>query len=63
MLVKPLDINNSQRSDDKKIIGAMDIKRENGIWYTLKIAIMNDLIKIYLNDLLGARFRLSTTLI
>jgi hypothetical protein len=54
VLVKSIDINNSQRSDDKKIIGAMDIKRENGIWYTLKIAIMNDLIKIYLNDLLAA---------
>ena len=54
VLVKSTDTNNSKSSDDKKIIGAMDIKRENGIWYTLKVAIMNDLIKIYLNDLLAA---------
>ena len=32
----------------------MDIKRENGKWYTLKIAIINGLIKIYVNDLLAA---------
>ena len=54
VLAESIDIDDSNRSVDKKLIDAMEIKRENGKWYTLKIAIINGLIKIYVNDLLAA---------
>jgi hypothetical protein len=54
VLAQSIDIDNSKRLDDKKLIYAKEIKRENGIWYTLKIAIISGLVKIYVNDLLAA---------
>ena len=54
VLAESIDIDDSNRSVDKKLIDAIEIKRENGKWYTLKIAIINGLIKIYVNDLLAA---------
>jgi hypothetical protein len=54
VLAESIDTDNPNRSVDKKLIDAMEIKRENGKWYTLKVAIIDGLIKIYVNDLLAA---------
>ena len=40
---------------EKKLVNVRDIKRENGVWYRLKIITLEDYINIYINDLLAVK--------
>ena len=55
ILVKPIDVGSSNETSEKKLVNVRDIKRENDVWYRLKIITLEDYINIYINDLLAAK--------
>ena len=55
ILVKPIDVGSSNETSEKKLVNVRDIKRENDVWYRLKIITLDDYINIYINDLLAAK--------
>jgi hypothetical protein len=55
VLVESRDPHNSKEPLEKKLINVRDMKRENGVWYTLKIALMEDYVNIYFNDIPAVR--------
>ena len=55
ILVKPTDVGSSEETSEKKLVNVRDIKRENGVWYRLKIITLEDYINVYINDLLAVK--------
>jgi hypothetical protein len=53
MLEESRDVYNSKERAEKRLVNLRDMQRENGTWYTLKIAIMKDYVDIFVNDMLA----------
>jgi hypothetical protein len=54
ILVKPTDVTSS-KEPEKKLVNVREIKRENGIRYTLKVISTEDYVNIYINDMLAVQ--------
>ena len=55
ILAKPIDVGSSNETSEKKLVNVRDLKREDGVWYRLKIITLEDYINIYINDLLAIK--------
>jgi hypothetical protein len=55
ILVKPIDFSSTKEPSEKKLAYVREIKRENGVWYTLKVITMEDYVNVYIDDLLAAK--------
>jgi hypothetical protein len=54
-LAKSTDGGNKGETLSNKLVNVKEIQRENKVWYTFKILVVDSVINIYLNDLLAAQ--------
>jgi hypothetical protein len=55
LLATSTEVINKGETPGNKLVNVMEIQREKGVWYTFKIVLVNDIINIYLDDLLAAQ--------
>jgi hypothetical protein len=55
ILEKPIDAESPKDTSERKLINVRDIKRENSVWYSLKVITLEDYIDVYINDLLAVK--------